>query len=74
MGKMTANSKAIQVTISEALAADPSAFDYDLDNVQLMREEFHTKMTNNFLRGSPHWGVHKELCKIEKVPLTVDKS
>ena len=30
-------------------------------------------MMHNYLRGSPHWGVHRELCKIEKIMVPVGK-
>ena len=63
---MTKDTKEVYRSIKEALDRDESTFNFEMEKIEQMRKFFNDKMTRNYSRGSPHWGVYKELCKSEK--------
>ena len=71
---MTKETKEVYRSIKEAIDRDESTFNFDKGKIESMRKFFVEKMTRNYARGSPHWGVHKELCKSEKIIVAADES
>ena len=66
---MTKGTLTVYKSLRAAINEDKFAFNFEREKIPTMLQEFNNKMTRNFTRGSPHWGVHKELCKSEKISI-----